>query len=698
MSSLLLLLLTARPHADCNQWFWERVELTPPCATKKGGPPRAKDFEARWKLPAAAAKLAEHAWDLGKSSEAALAWVEVEKLAPNHLEPIAALLDRTEASGQLIAALEASSQPEENGKTLVRKTGERVRVASWMMDRFPDGLAAVDSTGAFSDSYALPLALRLRALRATAKETRPEVRAQVVASLLRQLLEDDFVRAPVQAYLAQPTEVRARLEKDEKLAGPLALALLAEGKKDDAARLAKKRTAFQPDERGRCTVDFEGLALAPVAPVKQPPSSYQQRVGLRRCNLSGLTALLLRDHFPKDTELIRREASWAHRRLERSTRGLPEDLAQPLAEWVKQAAAEVAFEQARYGALGGAADEQAAGEVKPPSNPWAEKPGAPAKGKSGKCAALPRGFSLVTERSKGAECLAVAASQAIDPTGEVSWGGYWLFLTHQGTWQRGWYLGLRMYRPYALTKDGELSIADGVVRVEAQRQEIDDSSITFPPVGTRFKSEGGTVTLEARWDELTKDSDHDGLTDLEEERLTLDPENPDTDGDGMKDGDDLLPNVPDSPRASPMAQLMSQVFEELSGGHKLTALVTAPVAKAAKQKKDEARADAGESCGVDFVAPVPRLAGQQEVTYLEGDPKALEGLRSLVPIIVLTPAQEEKARARFGPFYPRDIDVVMDDEGKHAFIRWSESWTGGAFEAERTETGWKLTEVESWIT
>ncbi|MBS1703811.1 MAG: PQQ-like beta-propeller repeat protein [Armatimonadetes bacterium] len=43
--------------------------------------------------------------------------------------------------------------------------------------------------------------------------------------------------------------------------------------------------------------------------------------------------------------------------------------------------------------------------------------------------------------------------------------------------------------------------------------------------------------------ELSKDSDHDGLTDLEEKRLGTDPHKADTDGDGDLDGVDPWPNV-----------------------------------------------------------------------------------------------------------------------------------------------------------
>ena len=42
--------------------------------------------------------------------------------------------------------------------------------------------------------------------------------------------------------------------------------------------------------------------------------------------------------------------------------------------------------------------------------------------------------------------------------------------------------------------------------------------------------------------EIEKDSDGDGWTDIEEQRLDLDPNNKDTDGDGIPDGQDVCPN------------------------------------------------------------------------------------------------------------------------------------------------------------
>jgi len=52
----------------------------------------------------------------------------------------------------------------------------------------------------------------------------------------------------------------------------------------------------------------------------------------------------------------------------------------------------------------------------------------------------------------------------------------------------------------------------------------------------------GKQKLEIHLADVLRDTDQDGWTDLEEQRLGLDPNKPDTDGDGLADGMDPCPN------------------------------------------------------------------------------------------------------------------------------------------------------------
>jgi hypothetical protein len=60
--------------------------------------------------------------------------------------------------------------------------------------------------------------------------------------------------------------------------------------------------------------------------------------------------------------------------------------------------------------------------------------------------------------------------------------------------------------------------------------------------------------------DVLRDSDHDGLTDVEEQRLGLSPNNPDTDGDGIPDGDDTAPDFAPSTRSDEDLILQKAVF------------------------------------------------------------------------------------------------------------------------------------------
>lgn len=61
-----------------------------------------------------------------------------------------------------------------------------------------------------------------------------------------------------------------------------------------------------------------------------------------------------------------------------------------------------------------------------------------------------------------------------------------------------------------------------------------------------------------------RDSDADGLPDLVERRLGTDPRKPDTDGDGIDDGDDPIPNVPSRPPQGEREEIVEALFQQVS--------------------------------------------------------------------------------------------------------------------------------------
>lgn len=171
---------------------------------------------------------------------------------------------------------------------------------------------------------------------------------------------------------------------------------------------------------------------------------------------------------------------------------------------------------------------------------------------------------------EGDEAVLVGQSQALDPTGETSGGGYWIARsTDAGTTWTSLYTGLRSRRPYGVVQQSSLPLRseDGVA-VEVRVHQLDEDSLG-DPAGAREvdKGEDG-LYLEIPWKELERDRDGDGLTDLVEERLITDPEDQDTDGDGLSDAEDpcrVCP-TPAPPRATPPARLWQRCWRRSRAG------------------------------------------------------------------------------------------------------------------------------------
>jgi hypothetical protein len=124
-------------------------------------------------------------------------------------------------------------------------------------------------------------------------------------------------------------------------------------------------------------------------------------------------------------------------------------------------------------------------------------------------------------------------------------GDFDLFLVSRragGEWSRPLLVPVRVYRSIdspvlAWSEPGVLTFTF-VQREPATPASIRSSRLLAPVRPVVLGQQTHTLDIAA----ITRDSDSDGWTDLEEERLTIDPRNPDTDGDGLSDGADPSPN------------------------------------------------------------------------------------------------------------------------------------------------------------
>jgi hypothetical protein len=297
---------------------------------------------------------------------------------------------------------------------------------------------------------------------------------------------------------------------------------------------------------------------------------------------------------------------------------------------------------------------------------------------------LPSYVHPIRMERNGNEVVAVTISSAVDPAGEVALGGYWILRSRDAghTWSE-YYTGLRQNLPYVVPPASRLPLIDGDrLRLEVEVQELDTASITFPPVAMRLARSQKDLYLDIPWDELTRDSDSDGLTDLLEERIVTDPHDADTDGDAIPDREDGLPQVAFGGSITVENEILATVLEGFSlGGGRIVLGVGG---------SDDAAANSCE---------IRTSAIDEGVLFLVGDRTAFAPLTMNGRAVVLTNDELAAYTTKFGPIYPAQIrHFVVEHGGRRAMIELNQTWAGSTLLLTKTEQGWQITEISGWIT
>ena len=293
--------------------------------------------------------------------------------------------------------------------------------------------------------------------------------------------------------------------------------------------------------------------------------------------------------------------------------------------------------------------------------------------------------SSIAFLSPAAEAMfAVSVSQDVDPRGEVSAGGYWLHLSHDHgrSWKGPFYLGFADQFPYVVMARSHVPAFDGErVQLEVERREVDESTITFPPVGLRAKNVQKDLYLSVDVAAVERDSDDDGLTDLLEEKLALDPKAADTDLDGMPDGSDPLPlQARSSAESGETVELLGAVLPVLMGGAR-------PIQQTA--------GGPGEASGMYSQS---RPFASAHLLFISGTDAVLPhgaGVRA----IALSPSLWDAYKQKFGATFPMSLpDIAFDQDHQRALIRYNFGWRGGSILAQKKDGRWTITPRGSWIT
>lgn len=121
--------------------------------------------------------------------------------------------------------------------------------------------------------------------------------------------------------------------------------------------------------------------------------------------------------------------------------------------------------------------------------------------------------------------------------------GYWVAISYnKGKNWNYYYTGITENYPYVFKQNSTLPLLknDSILEIECVKvhKEVMDWMLPLFSKSTVIKD---SVFISVNLNEIIKDSDNDGITDVVENRFLLNPNNADTDGDGIPDGLDGNP-------------------------------------------------------------------------------------------------------------------------------------------------------------
>jgi hypothetical protein len=291
---------------------------------------------------------------------------------------------------------------------------------------------------------------------------------------------------------------------------------------------------------------------------------------------------------------------------------------------------------------------------------------------------VPEGDAIFAAR-EGKRAVVVATSGDVDPRGEVSLGGYVVYLSEDGgtAWRGPFHTGMAEGFPFVLRDNGGARVFDGeVLQLPGDMREIDAATITFPPLHLAAKRARRNCVVRIALSALEKDTDGDGLPDLLEERLATDPQSADTDGDGVPDAWDAIPLQQDS-TVSPDGRFVAAALRAPLAF--TPAIVPHPGGelKIVSQRPTQAPT-AWVWRRTHFFVDEPIVSAEQRVVSLS--PKAFEAYAK-----------------KLGPIYPIRVTTLLSD-GHRAIVQLSESWRGStSLVEEQADGSFSVKLIRKWV-
>lgn len=259
--------------------------------------------------------------------------------------------------------------------------------------------------------------------------------------------------------------------------------------------------------------------------------------------------------------------------------------------------------------------------------------------------------------------------------------GYWIELSddYGRNWKR-YYTGITVNKKFYFKCNSKIPLwkSSKVLQIEAVKvKKISDRIL--PSIGEKYATIRDSIAIELDISKIIKDSDNDGLTDIVEERMFLNPYNPDTDGDGVKDAKDKNPRFKSKKTAkSILYEILMESYYYFDKSDYQIDLSNLP-----KIKKNRFNYTSGDLISI-FVTDDKELLGLE----LKNE-----------TLIVISSKEYEKYRLKYPfSFNTRDYSkmFICDGEEEVYFIEASHCSGGNTYLIKKNDKGWEVSFYEGF--
>ncbi len=298
-------------------------------------------------------------------------------------------------------------------------------------------------------------------------------------------------------------------------------------------------------------------------------------------------------------------------------------------------------------------------------------------------AQLPEGYMPVRLDRSGQQVTAISISQNLDPTGEVTGGGYWVHLSDDGGkhWQAPLYTGLAQAFPYVVPGSSRMPLRDGdTLNLEVEVSLLDTASITYPPIGTRTRKSEKDLYVRLPLADLRRDTNGDGIADVVAQHLLIDAA-PREGGTPFVVGSEApgVCRAQPTPEQLAVQALLRTIFEMPSEA-RVTPIDNPP---------DNLMGALGRPASISLERPI----------LVEGNPADFACLHLDRLMIVYGKKDIEALQRRTPDFRTVSLPRILYNRARdRGYVVWSAGWTGGTYRLRLVKGQWVFDPISSWIT